>query len=496
MVKKISEKQFAFILGLVYVVSLIPILWIARYNYPCADDFGFSAYSHLAWRDTHSIIEVLKAAARTVQERYFGWQGTFSTIFVMALQPGLFGGQWYCLTPWIIIGAMTVSGLYFLYVVLVRWMKAGRSLMMCVSFIYLIFGLQCMVDKTEGFYWFNGATHYMLPYSVSLILLGLLITLMLQEKKKTGTLLLASLAAVFVGGGNYISALWMAIVLVTLAGFLIWKKRGKENLILLVPFLFFALAFIVNVAAPGNSVRQEEMLNRPGVVRSILLSFYYCADFFTEEWFSWPYLIYTALLAPFAWECASRTGKRFSWSCPLLVLAYSYGLLSSMFTPSLFATGVPGGGRIYNIIFLTFSLLLFFNMVYVFGWLQKKGFSFAGEKEGILQKKNVKLYFGFLLLLAGFVGASYAMAEPDAFTSVAAAKVMMGDEAEAYAAECRQREEFLEETQEENVSVPLLKNHPDLLFVDDMGTESDDWRNRLMARYYGKETVTGIPVEE
>ena len=57
--------------------GLIPILVIAKYNYPCADDFGFSAYSRIAWKETHSLLQVLKGAIITVKDRWLGWQGPF-----------------------------------------------------------------------------------------------------------------------------------------------------------------------------------------------------------------------------------------------------------------------------------------------------------------------------------------------------------------------------------------------------------------------------------
>ena len=109
---KFATKVSVFLV-LLFIASLIPIALISRYNYPCADDFGFSAYSHIAWQETHSIPSVLGGAVRTVVERWFGWQGTFSSIFVMALQPAIWGESFYCLVPWIMIGTMSASTLFF-----------------------------------------------------------------------------------------------------------------------------------------------------------------------------------------------------------------------------------------------------------------------------------------------------------------------------------------------------------------------------------------------
>lgn len=112
MIQDKTEKRIAVFLIVIFIMGLIPILLIAKYNYPCADDFGFSAYSRIAWKETHSLLQVLKGAMITVKERWLGWQGTFSSIFVMALQPAIFGEDGYRMVPWIMIGTMCFSSVF------------------------------------------------------------------------------------------------------------------------------------------------------------------------------------------------------------------------------------------------------------------------------------------------------------------------------------------------------------------------------------------------
>ena len=107
-----TESKIAIALVILFVASLLPIFWLGSYGYPSADDYGFSAYSHIAWTGTHSIWQTIKAAGDTVIERWYGWQGTFSSIFLMALQPGIWG--MYGLVPFIMIGMLTLSTLFFL----------------------------------------------------------------------------------------------------------------------------------------------------------------------------------------------------------------------------------------------------------------------------------------------------------------------------------------------------------------------------------------------
>ena len=137
MKKRSFEHKISLFFVFLFVSSLIPIMVLAKYNYPCADDFGFSAYSHIAWTESHSVLQVLKGAWNTVIERWWGWQGTFSSIFVMALQPSLWGETGYSLVPWIMIGAMSLSTLFFLYTILLKLMHVRKSIYISISMIYL-----------------------------------------------------------------------------------------------------------------------------------------------------------------------------------------------------------------------------------------------------------------------------------------------------------------------------------------------------------------------
>ena len=138
---------------------------------------------------------------------------------------------------------------------------------------------------------------------------------------------------------------------------------------LLLPFILFVIAFLMNICAPGNMVRQEEVLYRPGVANAILMSFYYCVEYITEIWFDWTYIIFILSLIPFLWEVVKTVGNKFRYNFPLIVMIASFCFLSAMFTPSLYAMGEAGGGRIFNIIFLDYLFLIILNLYYVLGWI-------------------------------------------------------------------------------------------------------------------------------
>lgn len=492
MKKRNAGAKISIFLTLLFLAGLMPVLLLGRYNYPCADDFGFSAYSHIAWVETRSVFQVLKGAWHTVAERWIGWQGTFSSIFVMALQPAIWGEGAYCLVPWIMIGAMVASTLFLLFVFFIRILHTPKSVFVSVSMIYLIFALQCMVDKTQGFFWFNGAAHYMIPHSMALFLMGVLLLLATEERRRPFRLILACFLAVFTGGSNYITALLAAVLFVGALILLLFYRKKKESALLALPFLFFLAAFALNVLAPGNAVRQETMEFRPGIIKSILLSFYYCVEYVSETWFDWTYLLFVLALLPFLWEAVKAVGKRFSYPCPLLVFGASYCLLSAMFTPSLFATGIAGGGRIFNIIFLDFLLLVIVNLFYTMGWLYRHGHLSDSASGSCLERRNTKIYLCGVLLLTGFIGILYTAANPDYFTSASACHSLLTGEAAAYGKEGEDRTQALRMAEEDTISLERFTTHPYLLFFSDIEESPDDWKNKSMARYYQKQSISGV----
>lgn len=492
-----SETKIAVLLVLCFLLSLIPILVVGVYDYPSADDYGYSAYCHVVWEKTHSVFRVIEGACVTMAERWQTWQGTFSTNFFMALQPGIWG--LYAVVPFLMIGMLCASTLFLLYTVMVRVIHVRKTVFLCISMLYLLFAVQCMIDKAQGFFWYNGAVQYMLSHSMALFLCGLLVLLLKEEEKRKRRMVLSCLLAVFTGGSNYITALIATVLFVTALVLLAVAGQKRKVVRLLVPFLFFLMAFLVNTLAPGNAVRQEEMLMRPGAVKSILLSFYYCTEYLLHTWFQWTHLLFALALVPFLWEAVKAVGNRFSYPTPLLVAFYSYGILSAMFTPSLFATGIPGGGRIFNIIFLDSLLLLAGNLFYCMGWMFRKwqgawyGDAAEGKENGVscLERKETMQYLVGIFLFGVVIGAMYTKVNPDYFTSTSAIYSLVSGEAAAYGEESKERERLVQEAKTDEIILPRLRTQPYLLFCSDIEEDPGDWKNKSMARYYQRDAITG-----
>ena len=98
--------RLCLILWAVFLLSLLPLLVIGMYNHPAGDDFAYGLNAHLAWESSHSLWAAIKAAAATVKSYYTSWQGTYSSIFLMSLQPAVISERLYALTTPLMLGML------------------------------------------------------------------------------------------------------------------------------------------------------------------------------------------------------------------------------------------------------------------------------------------------------------------------------------------------------------------------------------------------------
>ena len=90
------------------VVSMIPLLMLSLYNHPSADDFAYAAETHMVWKSTRNIFYVIRQAAATSVKYWNRWQGRYTSAFLLALEPGIFGEQYYRITGFLTVGTIVV----------------------------------------------------------------------------------------------------------------------------------------------------------------------------------------------------------------------------------------------------------------------------------------------------------------------------------------------------------------------------------------------------
>ena len=395
----------------VLVLSLIPMLLVAIYARPLADDFGYSAGTRAVWQASHNIFLVLGSVGAQVAKTYVDWQGSFSAIALFALQPGLFSEKIYGLGTVVLVALFVWGNLYFFRGVFDGAGKAGdgvngavgkasggpdgaaaRNVAMIVAGAVLIVSMQTLPHANQGFYWWNGASYYCLFYSLMLLQWGMIV-----RKKKV---VLPCVLGFVLGGGNLVTgllnlevtALLMLVAVIEVVkgahktkvvvdGEIAVGGRKAPELIWLVKIaviMVFSLAgFIVNAVAPGNAVRASESVSM-GAVEAIGQSFIDAYQYF-GEWMNLPVVLLLLFVLPFVWfgfagngsgadssegvgVSGYGSGAGFVRRVPMFLLVLlAFGLFASTFTPTEFSMSEVGPRRIQNVryfVFIVFMVLL------------------------------------------------------------------------------------------------------------------------------------------
>lgn len=493
--KWITPKRLSIFLTIVYAVSLIPLLWIGYYNYPSADDYSIGSNCRQAWVATHSIFSTVWAGIVRAAEDWFNWMGYFTSNFLMAIPPSTFGERAYVLTCYIMILMLSLSTCYLLRTVFVKAFKADKHISNCVIMLMLFVTAQRMVGRVEAFYWYSGAANYILVHSFCMFFYGLLISAACDKgKKRTFDLTVAAVLGFLTGGGNQMTALNGAIVLLVVIGFLTVQKKWDQYKGHIVPIAFFYMGFILNVSAPGNWVRAEGTSGM-NPVKAVFVSFYYCLDYCLGEWSGWPVLLLVIILIPLFWKMAGRSEFRFRY--PLLVVLFGYCVVSAMMTPPLFAVGSIEAARLQALTYTMYILVLTLCVGYVTGWAKRKVEAAQERKVQLFddepwEKKHFSANeigcIAVCLLFFVFASVITVTPEPHYFAFSSALTDLADGSAKAYGDALKERA-VLYNSGERDVVVEPLPAQPKLLYFSDIKEDPEDWENKGLCRFYGIDSV-------
>lgn len=496
-IERIPMERMAVYAGVLFVLSLIPVLLLGRYNVMCVDDYDYGRQVHDTWLATGSFLQSVRTAWRQNMEFYRDWQGTYISCFLMALCPMNFdyGSAW--VVPVLMIGMSAASAYVLGRHILCRWLGADRAAGSFVMFIMLFMFYQVMEAPFEGIYWYNGATHYVLMESIWFFALTA-VSAALWTKKRSREILLcvaASFLTVIVGGGNLVTGLQAEIVMALLVLYAFFVNRRKIA-VAAIPFLTGSIGFLFNVLAPGNVQRSSQDMDVGySAVVSIVLSFYNAAVFIIR-WTPAFVIVVWLLLLPVLWKIAKKSDKTFRH--PVWVTAGAVCLLAAMFTPTLYAVGMVGLARVDNIIQMVYYLCLTVLSMYWLGYFahrgemthvskDKKETEPAGEALGLfLERTRGRMTAICLLLLL----AMWALtADKNTYTSVSALRSLLNGEAQTFYTEAMERHALYTDENVAGVEIKPYTARPALFDFNDLTEDEGNWLNLAVMRYYHKEYV-------
>ena len=360
-------------------LSLASILMLAPRALPAYDDFVYGAPIHYTLEAHKGFFDVVRAIWDTVCYTYMDWQGTFSSVLLFSVQPGAFSDDLYGLTACVMLAAVIAPVFLALGTVpgMDRW---GRLFLGGVIAFYTV---QYLPSPAEGYYWWNGACHYLAFWSLAVFSVVWQIRLNRTEPGSAGfyrRAVFGCFLSFFVGGGNYCTALVLPVVLLGLTGWLLLRRRPRATVTANgLCALFALLGLLINAAAPGNAVRQAGF-EKLTPIAAILSSFSHAGEALLHmlDWKLAGALILCTAVFLYAMR---KSNCQFSW--PPVVLLGSFCLLAALYTPPLYALGSSGmDSRLRNLFWCASVFFVFGNAFYLAGW--------AARKLDLFRRKNAR----------------------------------------------------------------------------------------------------------
>lgn len=473
---------------LVLIILLIPLFRIIPFTAPYYDDYNYGRFVKSFLEEERSLGSALRGAAYCVKTQWYAWQGTFSSIFFMAMVPSAWGDQYYFFGPLFLLVILLISLLLLTKVLLRDVLGAERPFCMTIQAVVTGMVFELIYTPNGGFFWYNGGVHYVGMHSFLLLLTAAWIKLLKGTGKAARVLLVlwTLLGAALAGGANFVTSLQGLLMGLSLAALGIILKR-KQTFLLLPSLAVYGAAFGFNVCAPGNAVRKE-VLNYLGMgpIEAIGRSF-------TEAFCRIPEFTgaITAavmiLLVPVVWQAVKKL--EFSFRFPGLLLLWSFCFYASGFTPSLYSLGHGGLGRTLNAVKITFQLLLVINEVYWLGWLQKR----MKEKDKFFDRGAMWWFYP----LMGVIMLCIFAVEPNQsakYSSFAAYYYVHTSEAYNFHLEYLNRVETIVNGGADVVVEPY-NCKPWILQPSELSSSPDAEANRAMADWYHKNSISCIAKE-
>lgn len=483
--------------AVLFVLSVLPILVLGRYNVMCIDDYNYGVKIHDTWMATGSFGQSVQTALEQTGQVYQTWQGTYASCLLMALCPMNFFYDTAFLVPIVMVGLFALSVFLVGRQLLIHWFGCEKKWVSFVLFLLLFMFYQVMEAPFEGIYWYNGAVHYIFMESLLFFVLTLVSACIWGENKKSAFIwcLLASFLAVITGGGNLVTGLQAEVLLLALLLFTFFVKK-KKTIYVLLPFLFFTAGFLCNVLAPGNGMRAAfDMDTGYSPIPAVILSFYYAVVFILRWTESFVILMWVALL-PVFWQIAKHASCRFRH--PVWVTLGAFCILSAMFTPTLYALGTVGLARVDNIIQMFYYLSLFLLTIYWFGWSAQKKSSDGKEDRGERKVSDRGVFGAFLestgnvltMSFAGLVLILWVMTgDKNTYTGISALRSLVNGDAKTYYEEAMERHTIYIDESVRDVVLEPFSAKPALFAFEDLTEDQGYWLNLAVSDYYHKDSV-------
>ncbi|MCM1466562.1 MAG: DUF6056 family protein [Alistipes sp.] len=387
-----------------FLRKFIPLWRLAAYDHSNADDFWMSVSTHLVWKDTHSVFAAVAEAWNSACQLWQNWDGCFLSMFLTCLSPVVFHESYYKYTFYIVGIAVVIGVGLFLYELCVRALgfSVSHFLIICPLVLTALFNFS--PSAKEGLYWWCGAINYTFFFAVFMLSQALLIEYMVSGR--IVWLVFATSAAFCVGLGNLLTALVSPLVVCLEAAVFLTVKKEKDWKFLAAA-AGAAAGLLVNVLAPGNLVRGGSGLFHRSPLGAVLETIRVSSQLLVQGYKKPMFWIVLAILFA-VWDGFGRSGRKFRFPLPGIVIALSYLVYCAALTPVIYA-GSAIYGRCKDISFFILVIIAVCDIIYMVGWAEryfteKKR---SGVRQGLLYA-GLLAVFWFSTVYRIYFDAAYA----------------------------------------------------------------------------------------
>ncbi len=497
----LSEKWMAWAGVVIFVILMLPVVYLSFVNRASGDDYGYGVYTREAWVTSHSLLEVLKASIQTIRSLYYSWQGTWFSIFVFSLQPEVFSRHAYVITTFLMLFLLIGSTFLLFRHIFQRILNFDRWRVLIIVLLYLILMIEFIPGIKSALFWYNGTVHYMLPFAMCQ-LLSVWLMLYAETQKKiyfTGI----TIIMILLGGSNYQAALF-ALIVAFYAGtagciHLKTKKWEYKGFVLLLPMFLEAVGLIISMKAPGNNVRAGGGFGFSAsaaivtIIKSFAKGVLDIGGYVKEKPVMW---IGFLVLFLFLTEAFVNQKREIHFQHPFIVSFGLYCLYSAMQTPAIYADVEVSLG-VNNMNYQVFLLMMF-------GILTVLADKAAGKIKNIWERQrrglSIKEWIHNRVLIPGLCVCMVLLVlgkgNIKQSTSYVCLSYITSGQAFDFKEQMELQTDLLMDKSVSNVVVPFINDDQGPLMHMPVTSDPEAWTNTVTRNFYGKESVIAIPRDE
>jgi len=439
---------------LLSIFSILPFIIVSYFNQPSADDYCYAAKAqNLGFWEAQI-------------DSYFGWTGRYLSTALLSFDI-LVKGKFilYKLFPVLLILSLFKSIFNLVSILFIDLNK--KDIYIVTSLFFIVYFVQ-MPSISEGIYWLAGSVTYQLSNIISILFICSLIRLFQTNEIKD--LLFTITYIILLVGTNETS---MVIWSVTLGSIFLYKsilgKKIQYHLLSVIGVVL--ICSLVVILAPGNSVRGAHFAESHQLFNSV----YQSLRSLIINGIRWSPLLFILTLLLFSYLKENRdfgASKIFKIN-PILVLFVVCTITFLGFFISFWSMGNAPPLRTVNVISFYFMLGFLYTMFILF-------FKFENKiKRFELLWRRIK--FALMIIVLGGIMCL------NNIKSVYA-DLLLGT-AYRYDLEQIKRYQLIQDTRLALYKIPSLINKPRTLFVSDITTDAENWRNECFGAYFSEKII-------